>query len=160
MAKAKTIEKEKKTETRKVKAEKPAKETGKPAAPKAAKAAGKPKASAAVKTEARAKTAKPKAEAKAAAKKKPAEASVSQQIKTAQNKGVLMLGSRTVLKGVKNGKTAEVFYAINTPEATLKDLEYYSRISGVSLKKFDGNSAQLGELCGKPFKILLTAVKK
>jgi len=103
---------------------------------------------------------KPVIKPKAAAKKKDKTPSMNQDIKEAQKQGKLVLGSRTVFKGIKGGIVTDVFHTTNIPEALLKDLNYYAKVSKIAVNRFNGNSAQLGELCGKPFKILLAAIKK
>jgi len=86
--------------------------------------------------------------------------SISTDIKTAIKKNKMVMGSRSVVKSLKNGKTGSVIYATNLPKVTLRDLNRYSNISKVELKGFDGNSAELGELCGKPFPILMLGIRK
>jgi len=122
------------------------------------KAADKTKSAAVRKTAA--KKTKKAAKVRAASMKKPKAVTAEEQIKDAQKGRGLLIGTRTVFKGIKNGKVSDVFCASNLPETTVMDLEYYSKNSGINVKKFNGNSAKLGEFCGKPFKILLTAAKK
>jgi large subunit ribosomal protein L30e len=81
-------------------------------------------------------------------------------IKDAVKDERLVIGSRTVLKGVKNKTLDSVICASNCPDSLTNDLNQYSRVSGIKLEQFSGNSVQLGELCGKPFKILIIGVKK
>ena len=82
------------------------------------------------------------------------------KISEALKENRLLIGSRSVMKGIKNGNVLSVFFAKNIPSSIRDDLEYYAKISEIELKQFDGNSSQLGELCGKPFKILMTGIKK
>ena len=85
---------------------------------------------------------------------------VSQEIKEAMKEKKIIIGSRTVIKGVKRGHINSVVYASNCPEETRKDLEYYSKSGFLGVKQFNGNSVQLGELCGKPFNVLLVGIRK
>jgi large subunit ribosomal protein L30e len=85
---------------------------------------------------------------------------VSQEIKDAIKEKRIIIGSRTVIKGVKKGRISSVVYASNCPEGIRKDLEYYSKGGFMGLKEFMGNSVQLGELCGKPFNVLLVGIIK
>jgi len=85
---------------------------------------------------------------------------LSKQIKDAIKNEKLIIGSRTVLKNLKNEMLDSVVYASNYPDGMIKDLNHYSKVSGVKLEEFNGNSVQLGELCGKPFRILIVGVKK
>ncbi|RLJ05365.1 MAG: 50S ribosomal protein L30e [Candidatus Aenigmatarchaeota archaeon] len=81
------------------------------------------------------------------------------EIKEALKENKLIIGTRRVMKFLKNKKLRMIFYASNCPENVKKDLEYYSKISDTAVKSFEGNSKQLGELCGKPFTILMVGVK-
>jgi large subunit ribosomal protein L30e len=83
-----------------------------------------------------------------------------QEIREAIKEKRIVIGTRSVMKGVKGGGVKNVFFASNCPESTKKDLEYYASGSFVTLMEFSGNSLQLGELCGKPFNILLVGIKK
>lgn len=85
---------------------------------------------------------------------------LSKQIKDAIKNEKLIIGSRTVLKNLKNEMLDSVVYVSNYPDGMIKDLNHYSKVSGVKLEEFNGNSVQLGELCGKPFRILIVGVKK
>jgi large subunit ribosomal protein L30e len=82
------------------------------------------------------------------------------EIVKALKDGKLLVGSRSVLKGIKAGNVKEVFYANNCPGGTLKDLNHYSEASKIEVKKFEESSVRLGEICGKPFSVLLIGIKK
>ena len=82
------------------------------------------------------------------------------KISDALKENRLLVGSKSVMKGIRNGRVSAVFFAENIPQSIRNDLEYYAKVSGVEVNAFKGNSAQLGELCGKPFKILLVGIKK
>jgi large subunit ribosomal protein L30e len=81
-------------------------------------------------------------------------------IKSAMKKDKVVMGSRSVIKSVKNGKTASVIYASNLPRPVLRDLNRYSNISKIDVREFEGNSAELGELLGKPFPVLMLGIRK
>lgn len=85
---------------------------------------------------------------------------LNSEIKDAVKNDRLIMGSRIVLRNLKNKMLELVIYASNCPEVALKDLGHYSGISGVRLEQFKGNSVQLGEMCGKPFRILMVGVRK
>lgn len=85
---------------------------------------------------------------------------IGKQIKDAIKNDKLIIGSRTVLKNLKNETLESVVYASNCPEELMKDLNHYSKVSGIKLEEFNGNSVQLGELCSKPFRILIIGMKK
>jgi large subunit ribosomal protein L30e len=85
---------------------------------------------------------------------------VNKDIKDALKSRKLLMGSKTVLRGVKGKLLNTVIYASNCPDDVIKDLNHYSKISGVKLEEFNGNSVQLGEICGRPFAMLMVGVKK
>lgn len=80
-------------------------------------------------------------------------------IKDAMKKDKIVMGSRTVLKGMKNRMLESVVYASNCPDSLMKDLDHYSKVSGIKVDGFDGNSVELGEFCGKPFSILIIGIR-
>ena len=87
-------------------------------------------------------------------------ANINQEIREAIKENKILIGTRTVIKSVKAGSVTNVIYASNCPENTRKDLEYYSKSDFLTIKQFEGNSFQLGELCGKPFNVLMVAIRK
>ena len=81
-------------------------------------------------------------------------------IKTALDDKKLVIGSRTVMKGIKKGEINNVFYASNCPKETIKDLNHYTKTSKLLTEDFKENSVKLGQICGKPFSVLLVGIKK
>ncbi|MFH1445407.1 MAG: ribosomal L7Ae/L30e/S12e/Gadd45 family protein [Nanoarchaeota archaeon] len=81
-------------------------------------------------------------------------------IKNAIKEKKIEIGSKSVINGLKNSLLATVFYADNCPETVLNQLNHYSKVSNIAIKKFNGNSEVLGELCAKPFNILMVGIKK
>ncbi len=86
--------------------------------------------------------------------------SEEKEIKSAIKEKKLVIGTKSVLKNLKQNIIKSVIYASNCPENTHKDLEYYSKNFGIELKKFKGNSRQLGEVSAKPFNISVLGIKK
>jgi len=72
----------------------------------------------------------------------------------------LVIGSKIVLKGAKRGDLQKVVRANNCPETINRDLKHYAKLSKLEIEDFNGDSKQLGEMCGKPFNILMIGVKK
>ncbi len=82
------------------------------------------------------------------------------EIKEAIKSKKIFIGTRSVLRGIKQGKVKAVFYASNCPENKVKDLNRYASLSDIKIEKFKGSSAELGEYCGKPFSILMIGIGK
>ena len=85
---------------------------------------------------------------------------VKENIQEAVKKKRIVIGIRSVLKKMKRGEVSLVIYASNTPENFQRDLDHYAGISRIEVKGFEGDSAQLGGLCGKPFHILTVGIEK
>jgi large subunit ribosomal protein L30e len=85
-----------------------------------------------------------------------AEAEIKEAIKARKT----LIGTRSVMKAFMTGHLKSVIYARNTPPRTLSDIRHYANITGSATQEFTGSSAELGELCGKPFSILLLGIKK
>jgi ribosomal protein L30E len=77
-------------------------------------------------------------------------------IKEAQGAGRLLIGSRSVAKGLKAGKVARVIFASNCPEQARKA----AASQKAEALEFGGDSVRLGESCGKPFTVLMVGIKK
>jgi len=86
--------------------------------------------------------------------------SPEKMIKDAVKNGKTVMGRNSVVSAVKKGKLEAVICPTNCPSDILKELEYYSKISKVSVEKFDGDSIALGQMCGKPFKIVTLGIEK
>ena len=97
---------------------------------------------------------------KARRKRKEGEAGIETEISGALKEDKLLIGSRSVFRALKKGGLEAVIRASNLPEGRKKDLEHYMSVSGIGIREFRGNSAKLGETCGKPFNILLVGIKK
>lgn len=83
-------------------------------------------------------------------------ADVKNKIKT--NK--IIVGYKEVLEAVKLDKASAVILANNCPEEIAGDIEHNAELSQVEVIKFDGNGKALGELCKKPFVIVVLGIKK
>lgn len=84
---------------------------------------------------------------------------VTKTIKEAHESGKLLIGSKSVIKGVKLGKISKIFCASNCPESYRKTLSMQAK-SKAEVLEFQGDSVRLGETCGKPFTVLMVGVKK
>jgi len=86
--------------------------------------------------------------------------SIEKEIKEAVKEKKLVIGSEKVIESIKLSTLKHVIIPNNCSDDVLSDLEYYGRNFAVETKKFAGNSRQLGEICGKPFNIMLLGIKK
>ena len=81
-------------------------------------------------------------------------------IKGALKEGKLLIGRNSVIRALKTGTIESVFYASNCPADFRRELEYSAGVSKVQVQKYGENSARLGQLCGKPFGIIMLGIKK
>jgi large subunit ribosomal protein L30e len=81
-------------------------------------------------------------------------------VKEAHDSGKLLIGSRSVIKGLKSGSIRQLICSSNCPENYRKVAEAHAKESATELVEFKGDSVRLGETCGKPFTVLMVGVKK
>lgn len=85
---------------------------------------------------------------------------VTKEIKASLDKKKLVVGTRDIVRHMKKGEVHKIFHATNIPNIMLRDLEYYTSLSKTELSEFGESSARLGQICGKPFRILAVGIKK
>ena len=80
-------------------------------------------------------------------------ADLANDIRLAVDSGETALGINKVIDSIK-GNTAKLIIAasINKTEA-LQDVMHLAKISDLSVITFEGNSLELGAICGKPFSV-------
>ncbi|MBU5575105.1 MAG: ribosomal L7Ae/L30e/S12e/Gadd45 family protein [Candidatus Aenigmatarchaeota archaeon] len=86
--------------------------------------------------------------------------SLEEKIKKALETKTLVIGSRSVLKGIKNGKIEYVIYAKNCPDKIKNDLIRNAKLSNIQVEEFQGTGKQLGIFVAKPFAIAVLGIKK
>lgn len=86
--------------------------------------------------------------------------SSEKMLKEAVKGGKLVIGTKSVSESLKKGGLKAVFTSSNCPATTLKDVGYYTGISKTEVVKFSGSSEQLGQACGKPFRITILGIEK
>ncbi len=83
---------------------------------------------------------------------------LSAAIRLTVESGKVEFGSRTALKNSAAGKAKLFVFARNTPLKIRDPITKYSVISHTPIIEFDGNTIELGSVCGKPFTISVLAV--
>jgi large subunit ribosomal protein L30e len=81
------------------------------------------------------------------------------ELRNAVNEKRVIIGSKQTVKNLKLKNIKLVVLASNCPENIKKDIDYYSKLTGIKVEKFDGTAKQLGMFCGKPFSIAVLAIK-
>ena len=88
------------------------------------------------------------------------EMTMEKEIKEAMKERKILIGSKRVLKNIKLNTLKTVIYASNCSEEMVNELNFQSKNLGFETKSFKGSSRELGEICGKPFNVLLLGLRK
>ncbi|VVB59359.1 50S ribosomal protein L30e [uncultured archaeon] len=83
---------------------------------------------------------------------------LEKEIKKAVETKKVLIGTESTLKALKAGELHSVIIASNCPDNIKSDIEHYGKLSEIAVKQFEGNSADLGALCVKPFKIAVIGI--
>ena len=70
----------------------------------------------------------------------------------------LIVGTERTMKGLKTGKVARVFYAVNCPKDVKSDLEHYCKLGDVEQVALEIDNVELGVVCKKPFSISVISI--
>ncbi len=84
---------------------------------------------------------------------------VDKAIYSAVKTGKVVLGSKRTLNLLKMGKTKLVVVASNIPKDLREVIDYYTKLTSIPVYTYKGTSIELGRLCGKPFPIMMIAVR-
>jgi large subunit ribosomal protein L30e len=79
-------------------------------------------------------------------------------IRLAVNTGEVSIGHRDVIRSISSSKAQVVVVAAKARKELVNDIYHMVNIANVKLIKFDGNSLDLGTLCGKPYPVSSIAV--
>jgi large subunit ribosomal protein L30e len=82
---------------------------------------------------------------------------IEKKLKEAVSSSNFKCGHKQALQTLKGSKLIVLSRSVNA--TTRKVLEQQALATGVPIHQFDGNSMQLGKLCGKPFRIAVVAIK-
>ncbi|NOZ81709.1 MAG: 50S ribosomal protein L30e [Candidatus Micrarchaeota archaeon] len=80
------------------------------------------------------------------------------RLKKAIEEGRVILGKKSVLRELKNGRLEAVIVAVNCPYS--EDIKRYAKLSGVEIEEFPGTGKNLGTFCGKPFSVASIGIRR
>lgn len=83
---------------------------------------------------------------------------VSKEIRNAVDTGKVILGKDKSLKALKLGNAKLVIAASNCSPEVLADVKRYAGLAGIPVHIFDGDSVELGLVCGKTFLVNVLAI--
>ncbi|MDD5418199.1 MAG: ribosomal L7Ae/L30e/S12e/Gadd45 family protein [Candidatus Nanoarchaeia archaeon] len=82
-----------------------------------------------------------------------------EQIKEAIKDKKLVVGTKSVMRSLKNKELSDIFMASNVDEKTKSSIEKYATISSTKIKMVSEDSVSLGTICKKPFSIVVCGLK-
>jgi large subunit ribosomal protein L30e len=90
--------------------------------------------------------------------KKERENPLTTAVRLAVESGKVEFGARTGLAASLLGKAKLFVIAGNTPAEVKEKVSGYAKASNVPVLEFEGNSMELGSVCGKPFPVSVLSV--
>ena len=82
---------------------------------------------------------------------------VRKELKNALEKDKVVIGTKESFKAAGSGKVKTLVYAANCPSAIRERLKVVASAKKIEVEQFDGNSVELGTMCGKPFAVSVLA---
>ncbi len=93
------------------------------------------------------------------AKKKKAVEETILKIKKAIDEKKVVIGTKQVLEGLREGKIKEVYLSVNCPAEAIQDIEQLTSIGNIPVINLKQANDELGVVCKKPFSISIMAIK-
>lgn len=81
------------------------------------------------------------------------------EIRSAMNSNKIIIGYRRSIKFIKSNIPKSIVVANNIPDSMKKRIEEVAQLSSVKVEVFEGDSINLGVLCGKPFPVGVVVIK-
>ncbi|MGC8495682.1 MAG: 50S ribosomal protein L30e [Candidatus Micrarchaeia archaeon] len=74
-------------------------------------------------------------------------------IRLAVDSGKVAIGANKVVDSIKANEAKLVVVAKKGDKVIIEDITHMAKISDIKVVEFDGDSMQLGAVCGKPFSV-------
>ena len=85
-------------------------------------------------------------------------ADLATNIRLAVDSGKVALGINKVMDSIRGNQAKLVVAATTNRKDILEDIQHVSKISNTKIVMFQGNSMELGAICGKPFSVSVLSV--
>lgn len=85
---------------------------------------------------------------------------VNREIRRAVDSGKVFFGSKQSEKSINSGEAKLLITTNNTPKLLKEKMLTKAVIGKVDVLEFEGNSLELGQICGKPFNVSLMVIKE
>lgn len=83
---------------------------------------------------------------------------IARELQVAVRTGTVVFGIRKTVRSLLEGRAKLVILAANCPPEYREDVEYYAKLSNVSIFTYPGSSIELGAACRRPHRISALAV--
>lgn len=91
-------------------------------------------------------------------KKKASGENINSRIALVMKSGKALLGYKTTLKSLRQGKAKLILIANNCPPLRRSEIEYYAMLAKTAVHPYAGNNITLGTACGKMFRTTVVTV--
>jgi large subunit ribosomal protein L30e len=85
-------------------------------------------------------------------------ADLANNIRLAVDSGKVAMGLNNVMDSIKKNDAKLIVVASKNREDILNDIQHLSKVSNIKTVMFEGNSIELGAVCGKPYSISALSV--
>lgn len=85
---------------------------------------------------------------------------VNKAITTTAKTGKVQFGASSALKSAKAKKAKLILLSSNCPNNLKEKIQYYCNLSAIPVSIYNGESTDLGALCGKPFGVSALTIKE
>ncbi len=87
-------------------------------------------------------------------------ADLANNIRLAVDSGEVAIGVNEVMHSVKKNAAKMIIVASNNKSEILQDIQHVSKVSNIRLIPFEGNTVELGAVCGKPYSVSVLSIIK
>ena len=84
---------------------------------------------------------------------------ITSEVQSAIKSDKAIIGYKETIKNIKASTVKVIVIANNMPAKMKREIEHNAKIAGMKMEIFDGDSKQLGIVCGKPFPISAMAIR-
>ncbi len=83
---------------------------------------------------------------------------LSTNIRLAVDSGKVALGVNEVLSSIRGNKAKLVVAASKNKKEILQDVQHISKVANVKIILYEGDTMQLGAICGKPYSVSVLSI--
>merc|ERR1712031_1111 len=91
-------------------------------------------------------------------KKKAGMESINAKLALVMKSGKALLGYKTTLKSLRQGKAKLILISSNCPRLRKSEIEYYAMLAKTSVHHYSGNNITLGTACGKMYRTSVLSI--